>query len=289
MPQSSLVEPLARAASSRHPVVAFAAEIARLTRGEARGARLMALAPKIKEAHRVALCSELLVGLHRGKPLPAEVAPSLSVLRDAERHLGRWLLLGEIATRAGDPKPLVEARRRAQGGAASARGAWAFVAWALGDTNVPAVRPNLELMARLSDRPSAERDASFLFRLASARAPSARPLLEGLAQGGALSDAVAVRAALHLCRDYGQEAHAEALLEAASGPRRPALRGLALAALYDCGKRGPAVELSRELQGAQPLHVVAWAGLVQAAAAGSRVGPLVSELHFRRVHGGACE
>jgi hypothetical protein len=52
-----LSEPLARASLSRHPVLAFAAEVARLSRGEARGPRLASLAPKIKEAHRILLCT----------------------------------------------------------------------------------------------------------------------------------------------------------------------------------------------------------------------------------------
>ena len=46
----------------------------------------------------------------------------------------------------------------------------------------PTTRPTLELIARLSDRPSADRDTTFLFRMARAGAPSARPMLETLVQ-----------------------------------------------------------------------------------------------------------
>lgn len=286
---AALGDSLSRASLNRHPVLAFAAEVARLSRGESRGSRIAALAPKIKEAHRISLCRELFVTLLSAPPLPLEIAPALAVLRDAERHLGRWLLMGEVATRAGDPQPLLEAAARAKRGPESARAAWTLVAWAL-DPSVPppASRPSVELMARLSDRPSAERDATFLFRLAAARCPNARSMLEGMARG-ALSDETAVRAALHLCRDYGQERQLAALGQVGKSPRRDALRGLAAAALYDCGQTARALELAQELDGTRHLPALGWVSLLRAAAAGARSGRLVSELNFRRVQHGACE
>jgi len=287
---ASLSESLSRASLSRHPVLAFAAEVARLSRGEARGSRITALAPKIKEAHRISLCSELFVTLLSAQPLPIEIAPALAVLRDAERHLGRWLLLGEVATRAGDPKPLVEARSRAQHGPESARAAWSLVAWALdAGAAPPAARPTVELIARLSDRPSAERDATFLFRLAAARSASARPMLEAMTRSAALGDEMSVRAALHLCRDYGQEQQLSALSQLGKSPRKDALRGLVAAALYDCGQTAEALWLAEELDGTKHLSALGWASLLRAAAAGARSGPLVSELNFRRVQQGASE
>jgi len=288
--ESALREPLAKASLSRHPVLAFAAEVARLSRGEARGSRLASLAPKIKEAHRLALCSELFVSLLARKPLPLEIAPALAVLRDAERHLGRWLLLGEVATRAGDPKPLQEANSRAKTGPESSRAAWSLVAWAL-DARAPApsTRPTVELIARLSDRPSAERDASFLFRLAAARAPSAKTMLEGIARSGPLDDALAVRAALHLGRDYAQERQVAALAQIGKAARKDALRGLAAAALYDCGQTSDALRLAGELEGSRQLPALGWSLLLRVAAASSRGGRVVSELNFRRIQQGACE
>jgi hypothetical protein len=287
---ASLSEPLSRASLNRHPVLAFAAEVARLSRGEARGSRIASLAPKIKEAHRIALCSELFVTLLSGRALPLEIAPALAVLRDAERHLGRWLLLGELAARAGDPKPLLEAETRAHSGPESARAAWSLVTWALdARASVPDARPTTELMARLSDRPSAERDATFLFRLAAAKAPSARAMLEGIARGTTLNDEMSVRAALHLCRDYGQERQASALAQVGKSPRKDALRGLAAAALYDCGKTPEALQLAGELEGSRHVQALGWTALVRASAAGARVGCLVSELNFRRVQQGAAE
>lgn len=286
----SLAAPLSRAAMNRHPVLAFTAEVARLSRGESRGELIASLAPKIKEAHRIALCSEVFVSLLPRGPLPLSIAPALAVLRDAERHLGRWLLLGELATRAGDPKPLAEAQQRAASGPTSARAAWQLVAWAL-DPAAPApeTRPTVELIARLSDRPSAERDATFLFRMAAARAPSARLMLEGIARGSSLGAEVSLRAALHLCRDYGQERQASSLSQAGKSPRKDALRGLAAAALYDCGRAADALRMSRELDGSKHLPAIGWTSLVRAAAAGARSGQLVSEANFRRVQQGSCE
>jgi hypothetical protein len=287
---ASLSDPLSRAAQSRHPVLAFAAEVARLSRGEARGSRIASLAPKIKEAHRIALCGELFVSLLAGKPLPLEIAPALAVLRDAERHLGRWLLLGEVATRAGDPKPLREAQARAVTGPESARAAWSLVAWALDErAAAPSTRPTVELIARLSDRPSAERDSTFLFRMATARAPSAQTMLEGIAKSAPLGGEMSVRAAMHLCRDYGQQSHVSALAQAGKSPRKDALRGLAAAALYDCGQANDALRLVAELDGSRQLPALGWSSLVRVTAAGARGGRLVSELNFRRVQQGACE
>lgn len=287
---ASLGGPLSKAAMSRHPVLAFAAELARLLRGESQGSLIASLAPKIKEAHRIALCSELFVTLLGGKPLPLEAAPALAVLRDAERHLGRWLLLGELATRAGDPKPLEEAQSRARLGSSSARAAWSLVAWALcPELGAPATRPTVELIARLSDRPSAERDATFLFRLAAAKAPVAVPMLEGMLRASSSSTEVSLRAALHLCRDYGQERPFSALVQASKSPRKDSLRGLAAAALYDCGKRQEAMGLTVELEGTRQLPAIAWTSLVRAAAAGVGAGVLVSETNFRRVEQGSCE
>lgn len=285
-----LSEPLAKASMSRHPMLAFAAEVARASRGETRGARLASLAPKIKEAHRILLCNEFFAALLSGKALPLEVAPALGVLRDAERHLGRWLLLAEVATRAGDAEPLAEALRRARSGPQSARAAWTLVAWALDPrADAPATRPTVELVARLSDRPSAERDATFLFRMAAARAVSARPMLEGLVRASGLDDDKSVRAALHLCRDYGQGQQVAALARAGKSPRKDVLRGLAAAALYDCGQANEALRMVGELEGTRHLPALGWAALVRATAAGGRTGCLVSELNFRRVQQGCCE
>lgn len=236
------------------------------------------------------MCSELFTTLLARPALPLEIAPAMAVLRDAERHLGRWLLLAEVATRAGDPQPLAEASLRARTGPASSRAAWTLVAWALDPrAAAPVTRPTVELVARLSDRPSADRDATFLFRMAAARAPSARPMLESMVRGATLDDDGSVRAALHLCRDYGQAQQAALLAQAGRSPRKDLLRGLAAAALYDCGRSSESLSLVGELEGTRHLAALGWASLVRATAAGGRSGYLVSELNFRRVQQGCCE
>jgi hypothetical protein len=287
-----LGDPLARIATSRHPHLAFAAEVARVARRESNGEHVHSLAPKIKESHRIALCMEVFVPLQWFGALPVDIAPALAVLRDAERHLGRWLVLGEIAVRAGDVRPLEEARQRAVEGPASARAAWEMVAWALGGSGAPApsVRPTVELVARLSDRPSADRDTTFLYRLAAAGISSARPMLENLVKGTALGNPAALRAALYLARDHGRDDVRNALADAAKNPRREALRGLAAAALFDAGDRTMAMTIADELVASRQLTTLAWAGLIRAFSREHGNGTtVVSEPAYRRVQLGWVE
>jgi hypothetical protein len=261
-----------------------------VARRESNGAHATSVAPKIKEAHRIALCQEVFVPLLWEPPLDVGIAPALSVLRDAERHLGRWLVLGEVAARSGDPTPLAEARHHAKQGSSGARAAWALVAWALErDRGEPPARPNVELVSRLSDRPSANRDTTFLFRLAQAKVESARPMLEGLAKGSLLATEQSVRAALHLARDYGVERCREQLLDVAQNPRREKLHGLAAAALFDLGARSEALEVVSAGERTLKLPELAWAMLVRAGAAGVERGPLVTEPRFRRIQLGWVE
>jgi hypothetical protein len=285
-----LSEPLAKLAASRHPHVALAAEVARVARGESNGAHATAVAPKIKEAHRIALCQEVFVPLLWQPPLDVGIARALAVLRDAERHLGRWLVLGEVAVRAGDETPLDEARQRARQGSSGARAAWALVAWALErDAGDPPVRPNVELVSRLSDRPSANRDTTFLFRLAEAKVESARPMLEGLAKGPLPATEQGVRAALHLARDYGVDRCREQLFDVVKSPRREQLKGLAAAALFDLGNEKEALDAVSAADPSQKPPALAWASMVRAGASGLERGPLVTEPRFRRIQLGWVE
>ena len=299
----SLAAPLAKLAASRQSHLAFGAETARVCRRESNGAHLSAIAPMIKESHRIALCVELFVPLARSAPVPVHVGPALAVLRGAERHLGRWLVLADVAAKAGDLGPLEEAVSKSQIGPSSARAAWSLVAWALSETRAsvlplpgaplgasgaftgapppPSTRPTVELVARLSDRPSADRDTTFLFRMARARAASCKPMLEGLAhprvslantdsasRNGPLSDEVAVRAASYLARDHGRADMKEALLDCAQNAKRDELRGFAVAALWDTGDdeaRSKARDLSDELIASRCISSVAWGALVRAA------------------------
>jgi len=285
-----LAAPLAKLAGSRHAHLAFGAEVARMARGESSGAHLSALAPKIKESHRIALCVELFLPLTRGPALPRQIGAALAVLRDAERHLGRWLVLGEVATRAADPTPLNEAQRKAANGPPSSRAAWSLVAWALApDAPAPATRPTVELVARLSDRPSADRDTTFLFRLAAAKVAAARPMLEGLAKTLPLVDEVAVRAAMHLARDHGRLELRKAISEVATG-KRDDVRGVAAAALWDLGEKELARRAAERAETSRLISSMTWGALVTAASAG-RFAPasMLAEPMFRRVQWGWVE
>ncbi len=286
---------LAKLAASRQSHMAFSAETARVARGESNGAHLTSLAPMIKESHRISLCVELFVPLVRSAPIPVAIGPALGVLRSAERHLGRWLVLAEVAARAGDRTPVDEAKERSEVGPSSARSAWSLVHWALldavaaknGDPAVvsPTVRPTVELIARLSDRPSANRDTTFLFRMAQAKASVAKAMLESLAKALPLADEVAIRAALYLARDYGRRDLVEALVVAATDTKKDELRGLAAAALWDIGdaaSRDKARELADELVLSKIIGNVAWGALIRAAAA--RGG---SPTHSSNAHGSA--
>ncbi len=302
---------LAKVAASRQSHLAFGAELARVVRGESNGALLAQLAPMIKESHRISMCVELFVPLLRGLPVASHVAPALSVLRGAERHLGRWLVLAEVAVKAGDLAPLEEARSRAVSGASSSRAAWSLVAWALAETDAatrgvappppPSTRPTLELIARLSDRPSADRDTTFLFRMARSGSSASKSMLETFVRTLPLSEETSLRAALYLARDRDREDLREALAEAAFTGKREDLRGMAAAALWDASPpsggeqaakmRARARDAAEELAGSRIFANMAWGGMIRAAARGATGGaePLLVETPFRWIQWGSLE
>lgn len=293
---AALATPLARAAVSPKAITAFAAEVARVARGEASGARLVQLAPRVNEVHRIELCLQVLAPLARRPALPQACRAALVVLREAERHLGRWLVFAELGTRAGDASALEQARAKSVSGPESARLAWALAVWVLDPTQpAPSKRPSAELLARMSDRPSIEHDLSFLFRLAHARAAAVRPMLETLAAprfiDGAplatLRDELAVRAARSLGRDYGKRETAPLLAAVAAGPREE-LRGLATAALWDLGAAEEAESATEALAESSSLTSQAWGALVRKAALEGS-SPVLTETTFRRLHWGSVE
>jgi hypothetical protein len=280
---ASLADPLAQLAGNRHAHIAFAAEVARVARGESNGAHARAIAPMIKEAHRITLCEDVLVGWSWRGPLGGGVAGAFAALRGAERHLGRWLLLAELGVRAGDLGALAEAKRESAVGSAGTRPAWALVSWALDEpSQEPSVRPNLELAVRLSDRPTADKDPSFLYRLAAAKLESVRPLLRHLTRGPLDSD-VAVRAALCLARDFDDTRARTQLFDAVDSGRHEMLRGLANAALFDLGERKRALDAARELAESSKLPTLTFGNLVLAAESARESVPLVTEPRVRRV------
>lgn len=166
-----------------------------------------------------------------------------------------------------------------------------MVAWALGGANgpPPEARPTLELVARLSNRPSADRDTTFLFRLAASRAETARGMLEHLAKSSGVGHEVALRAELYLARDHGRADLERDLYDVARSARCEPLRGLATAALYDVGARDVAATLAPGLLGSKQVATVAWAALVRLHATRKLDEPVVSEPRFRRLQLGWVE
>ncbi len=296
--EAALAPPLAKAAASSKTQIAFAAEVARVCRGELSGPRLGALAPRIKEAHRISLCIDLFLPLSLeleqiDRRACLQMAEALHVLRGSERHLGRWLVMAEISHRGGDDRAIREAVEKTSTGPDSSRAAWSLVAWALEPSRgTGGTRPTTELVARLSHRPSADRDTSFLFRLAAAKADVARPMLEALARTKPMGDEVALRASCALARHFDRQAFARDVFDAAERAERPELRGLAAAAAWELGERERALAASRALTESDDLTALAWAAVVQCAAAqpaAKAPSELLLEPIFRRLQWGWAE
>lgn len=275
-------EPLAKLSVSRSPQIAFAGELARIVRGESPGHALADSALRIKESHRLEMCNFLVLPLVREQKTCSGATAGIGVMRDSERHLGRWLMLAQLSQRAGDVSPLAVALEQARKGPASARAAWNLVAWALKpDSPSTSVRPTVEVLARLSDRPSAERDLSFLFRMAKAQAPTARPMLENLTKTPLLAHENAIRAAAHLLKQEDRDELLRRLIDLVKSTKREGLRGLALAALHEArpvivDTLLPDFSRSRRLQNA------IYSALVRLSREGQFTQDLLSEPVYRR-------
>jgi len=284
-------EALARSASNKHPEIAFAAALAQRLRAEGEASLLLSAAARLKESARIELCTELLAPLvlvtDAEPELPRGAAPAMKVLRDAERHLGRWLVFARAGLACDDASALVEADARAKTGSSSARAAWSLLAWALAsDRSIPEVRPTTEIVARLSDRPTSERDMSFLFRLADVRAPAASGLLESMGSGP-LSGPDGVRAAAELARQYDIGEALDPVVRLLDEGKHGELHGLAVAALWSGGRDVEARQRAERLSEARSLSVCLWGGLVLK---GRRLdGPLISESRFRRLERGMVQ
>jgi hypothetical protein len=284
---------IARAASNRRPEIAFAAMLVHrlrsLDKGNAgprsdrQGTQLMGAAARLKESARIDVCTQLLAPLAMDSELgqlPNSLVPALKALRDAERHLGRWLVLARVGVASGDSTPIREAQGRASQGSTSAKAAWSLLGWALVPSDaIPDVRPTAEIVSRLSDRPTAERDMSFLFRLADQRAPSARSLLETLCRPP-MREPTALRAASALAHRYESEAAVNAVRKVVA--KSGNLHGIAVAALHDGGAHKEAREHAAGLGDARSLAACVWGGLVFKA----KGGRVIDEASFRLIEQG---
>jgi hypothetical protein len=196
--------------------------------------------------------------------------------------------MAELGQRAGDTRVAAEAEAHTKEGPASARQAWTLVHWALAPVRARLVRPTVELVSRLSDRPSAEKDTTFLFRLAARGVPEARPMLESLCKGSAAATEVGVRAIGALSLHYGQTERIDALTRIARDPKKEAVRGVALAALHASGLADMATELAESLADSRKLPTATWAALVLAASDEGQPPPF-DEATYRRVQLGWVE
>jgi hypothetical protein len=280
--EPALAEPLSHLASSRSPHVAFAADLARAARGESDGERLAAIAPRIKESHRIDLSNLMFLPLVRHRRRVPHAMAALEILRDSERHLGRWLCIAELTQLAEGTEALAASRRFACEGPRAARAAWSLVAWALEPQVDCTTRPTLEIVARLSDRPSAERDLSFLFRMAEARLVTAKPMLETLIKATVLSTDVALRAAAYLVRDHGRSDLLKRLIDTARSAKREPIRGLALAAIADC-QRSLVNEVGTDLVKSRHHATSGFAALVRLAMSRGDPSPIVTDATYRRL------
>jgi hypothetical protein len=299
----ALTPVLARLSSAASSTALFA-EAARVYRGEANGARLTELATRAKESVRLAFAERMLHPLSEATlPTPRTLLPALGVLRTSERHLGRWLVLGELAVRSGDGTALDEAHGHATRGPDVARSGWALVAWALMPTaRPPALRTtklSLDLLARLSPRPSAERDMSFLLRMGRHGIVEARAPIESWLR----QDVPTVMRARLLSLLAGPYAEVSALvhLRRLAGEGKDEYAGLWVAGLWDACQHHPGgldlstLEVARELAAKLVLskHIsnVAWGALIrdeeQRATNTGRHGWVLTDQTVRLLHGTA--
>ena len=277
-----LQEPLQKLSTSRSPHIAFAGELALIARGESAGHSLANSALRVKESYRLDMCTSLILPLVHARQNCPGVADGIRVMRDSERHLGRWLLFAMLAHQSGDPSPSDDAREHALKGPSSARAAWNLVAWALkSEDSQPATRPTLEMVSRLSDRPSAERDLSFLFRMAKTKAPSTRSMLENLTRAPVLADENAVRAAAYLLKQQEREDLLRRLVDLVRSTKREELRGLALAAVFEA-RPSMVQDLLPDFSRSRQLQNAIFSALVRLAQNGQCADELISEPVFRR-------
>ena len=281
-PHPEIAQPLAKLALSRSPHLSFAGELARTARGESVGQGLSDSALRMKESHRLQIVSSLILPLVREKQGCRGAGEGIRVLRESERHLGRWLLFAELGQLSGDTTPLQSAQTQATHGPMSARTAWALVAWSLqGSLQSANVRPTLEVVARLSDRPSAERDLTFLFRMAQMQEPTTRPMLEALAKEPQATSENAVRAAGYLLMQADRQDLQRRLLELVRSTKREELRGLALAALH-AARPAAVADQAFDFTRNRQLQNAVFAALVRLAQRGHASNNLLSEAIYRR-------
>lgn len=261
-----------------------AAFVRSLTGDDAAGKRATELAVMLKEAHRVRWIDEFAMPVLARNVLPSRsVARTLEALRGVERHLGRWLRLGELELACGGESVADGCRRGREASSVPSRHVWSWIEWLLSRGACRASAPprlSRDVINKLSDRPSASRDLSFLHRVGDLGvAPAADPLAI-VGRSGKSPDAV--RALLTLVTRYGRTDRIERLRTIAARGT-DAARGVAAAALWDLGDRNAALELVDELVISKSLANVGWGALIRVAHLTGDGHPIVSETAVRRL------
>jgi hypothetical protein len=291
LPSGRVAKVLAELTGRSPSHVAFAAEFVRTVRGEAIGDRLVKLAPMINEASRVLLTCDLVSALvEQSHSAPPGLAPALAPLRTAERHTGRWLRLGELGVLAGDEAPIVEARQARDRATGAARTTWQVIAWILSalrgwDEPLSVQTLSSDVLRKLSDQPSAQRDHAFLFRLGRMGVAAAEAPLAKLAHASAYRAVDQVHAAYCLAKHYACDTFVPRV-ESAAARGVEAVRGASVAALWDLGKREEALLHVDSLMISRSPANVAWGALVRMANLIGDRSPLVTPRHIRWLHEG---
>ncbi len=286
-----VVTTLERIAVAERAHLAFAAELALSYCGRLREGHLVHLAPMVKEVHRVAMCNELLPMFSRRAIVPSGCATALRVLRASERHLGRWLMLGELEVRAGSDAVIDEARSRLASASASGRGSWQLILWSLERARGAAIdvpRAPIDALTRLVER--SDRESQFVFRLARARVPACETALASLVSRP-ISTHAGAYAAMFLARDFARPACRDALINAASS--ESPISGLATAALFDAGVKDIALKRATAMADSRSLRTAMWAACVRYADRNSQSGAestmAVDETRYRWIQCGWLE
>ncbi len=279
---AELTGTLQRIASKAKAQATFCAELARVSRGESRGARLVEVATRMKESDRLELIERLLLLDEPASPIPAHAWPALRILRDAERHVGRWLAWAELGGALGRDESIKLARQRMERSGRTSRTAWQLACWALsGDgEDLPLRIPSLVQLDRLGGLSACRAAPAFVFRIAEHDVEYARPRLRDLVVDSEPS--VQVRARVHLARS-GDSESLHWLQRTAEGRGSGTMRALCVGAMFDVtGKPQPApVELTR----GKALEPAVWLGLLALACRGA-IGEVLSKRHIGCVERG---
>ncbi len=278
---SAVREALARLQTRAQGHLAFGAAFVRAMAGDVVGARATERAVMLNEANRVRWFEEFALPLLARGVLPAGgVVGTLEALRRAERHLGRWLRMGELELACGGGAALDDCRLARATAPSQSANVWEWMGWALSPRDAAPTRITRDVVNKLSDRSSTRRDLSFLHRVGASGVEAAAASLAAAARASKTPDAV--RALLTLISRYGRADRVASLRDLATRGSED-IRGIACAALWDVGDRTAALELVDELVISKNLANVGWGALIRVAHLTGDAHPVVTDASVRRL------